>query len=103
MDGNKKVLSILSALFLALVPWMQISKAVQQNVPITISGLAACVAGGVAIHLVFLAGNSLLVSALRLGKGTREQGTAPSRPLACLPLCAATSNCSVLYTSHTPR
>ena len=64
----------MSAVFLALVPWMQVSKAVQQNVPITISGLAACAVGGVAIHAVFLAVNSTLVGLLRLGKGTEEQG-----------------------------
>ena len=81
MDSNKKVLSILSAVFLALVPWMQVSKAVQQNVPITFSSLAACVMGGIAIHTVFLAGNSLLVSLLRLGKGTPEQGMPHASPM----------------------
>ena len=64
----------MSAVFLALVPWMQVSTAVQQNTPITLGGLAVCVLGGVLIHAAFLSLNTLLVSLLRLGKGTPEQG-----------------------------
>ena len=76
MDANKRVLSIASAVCLAMVPWMQVSRAVQQNTPITLASLLVCAAGGVAIHAAFLTLNTLLVSALRLGRGTPEQGEA---------------------------
>ena len=67
MDRNKKALALLSACLLALVPWMQISKAVSSDVTVSLGALAAVVAGGVAIHLVFLAFNMAAVAVLGIG------------------------------------
>ena len=67
MDRNKKALALLSACLLALVPWMQISKAVSSDVTVSVRALAAVVAAGVAIHLAFLAFNMAAVAVLRIG------------------------------------
>lgn len=67
VDGNKKALSLLSACLLALVPWMQISKAVSSDVAVSLGALAAVVASGVVIHLAFLAFNMTAVRVLGIG------------------------------------
>ena len=67
MDRNKKALALLSACLLALVPWMQISKAVSSDVTVSVGALAAVVAAGVAIHLAFLAFNMAAVAVLGIG------------------------------------
>jgi hypothetical protein len=65
--NNKKMLGIISALFLGLVPWMQISKAVSANVSVAPSALLAVMAAGVAVHLVYLTLNIGAVNLLGLG------------------------------------
>ena len=67
VDKNKKALALLSACLLALVPWMQISRAVSSTVDVSLAALAAVVAAGVAVHLVYLAFNSAAVQLLRIG------------------------------------
>jgi len=67
VDGNKKALALLSASLLALVPWMQISKAVSSDVSVSLSALGAVVASGVAIHIAFLAFNMTAVRVLGIG------------------------------------
>lgn len=61
-------------MLLILVPWMQISKAVVSNVPVTPSALAAVLAAGVALHLVFLAFNLTATTALQLGRTATDDG-----------------------------
>lgn len=75
VDNNKKKTSILSSMLLILVPWMQISKAVTSNVPVTAAALAATVVAGIALHLVFLAFNLTATAALRLGQTANDDGT----------------------------
>ena len=82
MDRNKKALALLSACLLALVPWMQISKAVSSDVAVSLGALAAVVAAGVAIHLAFLAFNMAAVVVLGIGGKDR---------VACEPLHSLTS------------
>lgn len=72
VDGNKKALAVLSACLLALVPWMQISKAVSADVSVSLASLAAVVACGVAIHLAYLAFNMTAVRVLGIGGGDRD-------------------------------
>ena len=67
VDDNKARLGLLSGCLLALVPWMQVSRAVRQQVALPLGALAAAVAAGVAIHLLYLAFNTAAVNALRLG------------------------------------
>ena len=74
VDNNKKKTSILSSMLLILVPWMQISKAVVSNVPVTPSALTAVLAAGVALHLVFLAFNLTATTALQLGQTATDDG-----------------------------
>lgn len=66
-----------SAVLLAMVPWMQISKAVADHVAVQPAALLAAVSAGVAIHLVFLAFNMAAVSALQLGGSEKPSGEAP--------------------------
>jgi len=58
---------LLSASLLALVPWMQISKAVSSDVSVSLSALGAVVASGVAIHIASLAFNMTAVRVLGIG------------------------------------
>lgn len=75
---NKKLLGIVSGIFLGLVPWMQISRAVTSNVSITLSGLLSVMAVGVIVHVVYLAANMTAVHVLQLGgKGEDREGTPP--------------------------
>lgn len=74
VDAKKQLLSILTGSLLALVPWMQVSRAVKQNVQLSLCTLAAVVAAGIAIHLVYLAVNITAVNVLNLG-GHGEEGT----------------------------
>ena len=78
IDGRKKLLAMLSATLLAMVPWMQISKAVTDGVNVEPSALFAAVTAGVAIHLAFLAFNMTAVKALRLGGSEDPSGRDPS-------------------------
>lgn len=73
VDAKKQLLSILTGSLLALVPWMQVSRAVKQNVQLSLCTLAAVVAAGIAIHLVYLAVNITAVNVLNLG-GHGEEG-----------------------------
>eukprot|EP00884_Botryococcus_braunii_P020326 jgi/Botrbrau1/6978/Bobra.0165s0014.1 len=70
--ANRKQLSIVSALFLGLVPWMQISRAVTSNVSITLSGLLSVMAVGMIVHIVYLAANITAVHVLQLGGKTED-------------------------------
>lgn len=72
-DANKKRLGFLSGILLALVPWMQVSKAVKQNVHMPLKGLLAVVAAGAGIHCLMLAFNLAAVHLLKLG-GPSEEG-----------------------------
>lgn len=62
-------------MLLILVPWMQISKAVTSNVPVTSAALTATLAAGIALHLVFLAFNLTATAALQLGRTANDDGT----------------------------
>ena len=93
MDGNKKALAVLSACLLALVPWMQISKAVSADVSVSLAALGAVVAAGVAVHLAFLAFNMTAVRMLGIGG---QDGDA----CELLPLSVARTSCiSILPTT----
>jgi hypothetical protein len=77
VDGNKKVLALASAGLLALVPWMQISRAVSANVRVGAGELAAVTAAGVAVHLAYLAFNNAAVRLLRIGGAPGPECAAP--------------------------
>ena len=84
---------MLSACLLALVPWMQISKAVSADVSVSLAALAAVVACGVAIHLAYLAFNMTAVRVL--GIGGRDTDACESHP-PLKPAPAASHLCSGL-------
>ena len=73
---------MLSASLLAMVPWMQISKAVADQVAVQPSALLAAVAAGVGLHLAFLVFNSAAVNALHLGGNEGSEGAVPQIELA---------------------
>lgn len=84
VDRKKKVLALLSACLLALVPWMQISRAVSSSVDVSVAALAAVVAAGVAVHLVYLAFNSAAVQLLRIGGPSGKECECPCTPFTHL-------------------
>ncbi|EIE25220.1 hypothetical protein COCSUDRAFT_46640 [Coccomyxa subellipsoidea C-169] len=81
VDKNKKALALLSACLLALVPWMQISRAVSSTVDVSLTALAKVVAAGVAVHLVYLAFNSAAVQLLRIGGPPGKESAGERRAL----------------------
>ena len=91
VDRNKKALALLSACLLALVPWMQISKAVSADVSVSLASLAAVVACGVAIHLAYLAFNMTAVRLLGIG-GTDGDACEPCSSYS--PACAGAPHTS---------
>ena len=74
VDANKKRMSYVSALLLATVPWMQVSKAVSQRLPLEPASLLAVAAAGLGIHGLYLLGNSAACKVLQLGgpDGSKE-------------------------------
>ena len=82
-DDNKNNLGLLSATLLALVPWMQVSKSVSDNVNLPMEGLAAVVVAGAAIHCMLLAFNMAACKLLNLG-GPGEEGGQCCHPDYCL-------------------
>jgi sodium/bile acid cotransporter 7 len=74
VDANKKRMSYASAMLLATVPWMQVSKAVSQRLPLEPASLLAVAAAGLGIHGLYLLGNSGACQLLQLGgpDGSRE-------------------------------
>ena len=85
VDSNKKKTSLLSSMLLILVPWMQISKAVMSNAAVSVATLAAVLASGIALHLVFLAFNLTATAALRLGRSANDHGTPSPSAFSVLP------------------
>lgn len=74
VDSKKKALGMLSATLLAMVPWMQISKAVADEVRVQPGALVAAVLAGIAIHILFLAFNMTSVGVLKLGGKENPSG-----------------------------
>ena len=83
VDQRKKLMALLSASLLAMVPWMQISRAVHGNVSMAAPALLAATATGVCIHLLFLAFNLTAVKVLRLGGADDQEGEANISTPAC--------------------
>lgn len=76
VDANRKKMSLINALFLGMVPWMQVSKAVSQNISVSPSCLVCTLAASAALHCTYLAGNSAFIWGFKLGGGegkSREQ------------------------------
>lgn len=67
VDSNKKQASVLSAMLLATVPWMQVSKAVSQQLPLEPAALLAVAAAGLLIHCLYLLFNTAACKVLQLG------------------------------------
>ena len=67
IDRRKKLLAMLSATLLAMVPWMQISKAAADNISISLAAILSTIAAGIGLHLIFLAFNTAAVNSLKLG------------------------------------
>lgn len=67
VDGNRRVVVYLSAICLACVPWMQVSRSVCQGLAITAADLCLAVCLGSTCHVAFLAFNALCVRVLSLG------------------------------------
>ena len=72
---NRKLLSYISTMFLCLVPWMQLSVAATGNLQLTPATVALAVVAGAALHLVFLAFNTLVVGFIRFNQD-RDQDVA---------------------------
>ncbi|GBF95580.1 sodium metabolite cotransporter, chloroplastic-like [Raphidocelis subcapitata] len=67
VDARRRNLAYGSAVLLAIVPWTQVSATVAGGAGVGGGALALALAGGVAVHLAFLALNSAACAAFRFG------------------------------------
>lgn len=63
-DKNRKLLSIMSALFLSLAPWIQVSKSRSLLLMVKPSSFFLAILLGILLHLVLLAFNALAIKIL---------------------------------------
>lgn len=75
---------MLSSFLLVTVPWMQISLAVQDKITVSTLALLSVVAVGLALHVVYLAINTGLVTLFGLGGDDTEDATAIRRAVILL-------------------
>jgi sodium/bile acid cotransporter 7 len=88
VDARKRVLSRVSSILLAAVPWMQVSRAARAGAPLPAAPLAAAVAAGLALHALLLAFNMVATSLLR--PGSADSGEAAwARARCAVVLCAS--------------
>ncbi|OVA03572.1 putative sodium bile acid cotransporter [Macleaya cordata] len=71
VDQNRKKLAMLSAIFLSLVPWMQVSRSRSLLLMVKPAMFLLAIGMGVLLHLILLALNTLAVQSLSVVAGGR--------------------------------
>ncbi|XP_074296857.1 putative sodium/metabolite cotransporter BASS4, chloroplastic [Silene latifolia] len=71
-DNNRKLLSIISALFLSLVPWIQVSKSRSLLMMVNPTGFLLAIGLGAVLHIVLLVFNALAIKTLSLLSGGKK-------------------------------
>ncbi|GAB4855162.1 Probable sodium/metabolite cotransporter bass4, chloroplastic, variant 3 [Ancistrocladus abbreviatus] len=72
VDQNRKLLSHISAIFLSLVPWIQVSKSRSLLLMVKPTVFLVAVGMGVLLHLILLAFNALAMKILASASGGRK-------------------------------
>ncbi|XP_074290086.1 putative sodium/metabolite cotransporter BASS4, chloroplastic [Silene latifolia] len=71
-DNNRKLLSITSAVFLSLVPWIQVSKSRSLLMMVNPTGFLLAIGLGAVLHIVLLVFNALAIKTLSLLSGGKK-------------------------------
>nr|CAD1836737.1 unnamed protein product [Ananas comosus var. bracteatus] len=71
-DQNRRAFSMISAILLSLVPWIQVSRSRSLFLTVKPQAFAVAIAMGIILHLVLLALNAIAVQILSLVSGGRE-------------------------------
>ncbi|XVF41321.1 hypothetical protein PTKIN_Ptkin01aG0271200 [Pterospermum kingtungense] len=69
IDKNRKLASKISAVFLSLVPWMQVSRSRSLLLMVKPAAFVVAIAMGTLLHLILLAFNALALRSLSTGSG----------------------------------
>lgn len=96
-NHNRKLLSYVSTFFLCMVPWMQLSVASSSKLPLGAVSVAAAAAASAALHVVFLAFNSVVAAVLRFSRNAAQDVAIRKAVVLCtsektLPVAVAVLN-----------
>jgi sodium/bile acid cotransporter 7 len=89
VDARKRTLRYVSATLLALVPWIQTSRAAAAGCALPPSAVAAAVGAGVALHAGLLVVNGFLATRLPLGPSPDDGHATPPAAALALTLVAS--------------
>ncbi|KAL8051576.1 hypothetical protein ABFX02_06G156200 [Erythranthe guttata] len=95
-DGNRKLLAMISAIFLSFVPWIQVSRSRSLLLMVKPSVFLVAVVMGALLHAVLLAFNALLIPSLSALSGGSKSPFAKKENASALLLVASQKTLPVM-------
>ncbi|KAL7109179.1 hypothetical protein ACP275_06G159000 [Erythranthe tilingii] len=95
-DGNRKLLAMISAIFLSFVPWIQVSRSRSLLLLVKPSVFLVAVVMGALLHAVLLAFNALLIPSLSALSGGSKSPFAKKENASALLLVASQKTLPVM-------
>lgn len=95
-DRNRKLLAVLSAILLGLVPWMQVSRSRSLLLMVKPAVFLAAVGMGALLHVILLAFNALAIQTLAIVTGGRNSTFAKRENVSALLLVASQKTLPVM-------
>ncbi|KAL2549060.1 putative sodium/metabolite cotransporter BASS4 [Forsythia ovata] len=95
-DRNRKLLAVLSAILLGLVPWMQVSRSRSLLLMVKPAIFLAAVGMGALLHAVLLAFNALAIKILTVVTGGRKSAFAKKENVSAFLLVASQKTLPVM-------
>ncbi|KAL3649939.1 putative sodium/metabolite cotransporter bass4, chloroplastic [Castilleja foliolosa] len=95
-DGNRKVLAVISAIFLSFVPWIQVSRSRELLLMVKPSVFLVAVTMGALLHIVLLAFNATVIPCLSTISGGKNSPFAKKENASALLLVASQKTLPVM-------
>ncbi|KAA8534547.1 hypothetical protein F0562_032064 [Nyssa sinensis] len=95
-DQNRKLLSVMSAVFLSMVPWIQVSRSRALLLMVKPAVFLVAVGMGVLLHLMLLAFNVLAIQSLSAVSGGRKSIFAKNQNVSALVFVASQKTLPVM-------
>ncbi|KAI3470605.1 hypothetical protein Pfo_027268 [Paulownia fortunei] len=95
-DGNRKLLAVISAIFLSFVPWIQVSRSSSLLLMVKPSIFLVAVVMGVLLHTVLFAFNALVIPSLSIISGGSKSPFAKKENVSALLLVASQKTLPVM-------
>ncbi|KAK6144667.1 hypothetical protein DH2020_021487 [Rehmannia glutinosa] len=95
-DGNRKLLAVISAIFLSFVPWIQVSRSRSLLLMVKPSIFLVAVVMGALLHTVLLAFNALVIPSLSVISGGSKSPFAKKENASALLLVASQKTLPVM-------